>query len=123
MLSLGGLKFGIVNAVGNFGTVFVDQSYWQPPIAAKPARAHKCWLLGGLVRFTVHFELAAFSSLAGVAPGLPTTKSEAGSGFASRAVAVHLFGDFGSIIMATLLFMAIVHRIRGTHRRAVFDFQ
>lgn len=28
MLSKGGLVFGIINLVGNFGTVFVDQSYW-----------------------------------------------------------------------------------------------
>ena len=37
MMSGGGLKFGIINIVGNFGTVFVDQSYWQSAIAAKPA--------------------------------------------------------------------------------------
>ena len=28
MLSRGGLIFGIINLVGNFGTVFVDQAYW-----------------------------------------------------------------------------------------------
>jgi Na+/proline symporter len=28
MLSLGGFKFGIINIVGNFGIVFVDQFYW-----------------------------------------------------------------------------------------------
>merc|ERR1719375_1155750 len=31
-----GLIFGITNIVGNFGTVFVDQSYWQSAVAAKP---------------------------------------------------------------------------------------
>ena len=41
MLSTGGLRFGIINIVGNFGTVFVDQSYWQSAIAAKPGSAHK----------------------------------------------------------------------------------
>ena len=29
MLSGDGLMFGIINIVGNFGTVFVDQLYWQ----------------------------------------------------------------------------------------------
>ena len=28
-------------AVGNFGTVFVDQSYWQGAIAAKPSATYK----------------------------------------------------------------------------------
>ena len=29
MLSVSGLEFGVINIVGNFGTVFCDQSYWQ----------------------------------------------------------------------------------------------
>lgn len=41
MFSKGGFIFGIVNIVGNFGTVFVDQAYWQSAIAAKPHAAHK----------------------------------------------------------------------------------
>ncbi|CAE8693918.1 unnamed protein product, partial [Polarella glacialis] len=34
-----GLLFGITNIVGNFGTVFVDQSYWQSAVAANPKSA------------------------------------------------------------------------------------
>ena len=49
MLSLDGLMFGIINIVGNFGTVFVDQSYWQSAIAARPASAARGYLLGGYV--------------------------------------------------------------------------
>jgi SSS family transporter len=107
MLSLGGLKFGIINIVGNFGTVFVDQSYWQSAIAAKPASAHKGYLLGGMVWFTIPFALATSLGLAGVALGLPITAGEAGSGLVPPATAVHLFGDFGAVMMATMLFMAI----------------
>src|SRR4051794_35175045 len=29
MASIPGLMFGIINIIGNFGTVFVDQAYWQ----------------------------------------------------------------------------------------------
>jgi Na+/proline symporter len=43
MLSEGGLIFGIINVVGNFGTVFVDQAYWQSAIAgALHTRLHAC---------------------------------------------------------------------------------
>jgi hypothetical protein len=35
MWSLNGLVFGIINVIGNFGTVFVDQSYWQGAIGGK----------------------------------------------------------------------------------------
>jgi len=107
MLSLGGLKFGIINIVGNFGTVFVDQSYWQSAIAAKPASAHKGYILGGLVWFTIPFALATSLGLYAVAYQLPITSAEAGSGLVPPAVATHLFGKFGSVMMATMLFMAI----------------
>ena len=47
MISGDGLMFGIINIVGNFGTVFVDQSYWQSAIAARPSSAARGYLLGG----------------------------------------------------------------------------
>lgn len=47
MLSREGFIFGVINIVGNFGTVFVDQSYWQSAIAAKPQSSHKGCVLGG----------------------------------------------------------------------------
>jgi urea-proton symporter len=47
MISGDGLMFGIINIIGNFGTVFVDQSYWQSAIAARPSSAAKGYLLGG----------------------------------------------------------------------------
>jgi hypothetical protein len=85
MNSLGGLKFGIINIVGNFGTVFVDQSYWQSAIAAKPSSAHKGYLMGGLVWFTIPFALATSLGLCGVALQLPITSAEAGSGLVPPA--------------------------------------
>merc|ERR1719456_783709 len=59
MMSYNGFMFGVINTVGNFGTVFVDQSYWQSAIAASPASAHKGYLLGGMVWFTIPFALAS----------------------------------------------------------------
>jgi urea-proton symporter len=47
MLSKEGLMFGIINIVGNFGTVFVDQSYWQSSIAARPESAVRGYILAG----------------------------------------------------------------------------
>jgi urea-proton symporter len=53
MLSGDGLMFGVINIVGNFGTVFVDNSYWQSAIAAKPESASKGYVLGGYVTLNV----------------------------------------------------------------------
>ncbi len=41
MFSKSGFIFGIINIIGNFGTVFVDQSYWMGAIASKPSASYK----------------------------------------------------------------------------------
>jgi len=108
MLSSDGLMFGIINIVGNFGTVFVDQSYWQSAIAAKPTSASRGYLLGGICWFAIPFSLATSLGLASTALMLPITSSEAGAGLVPPAVATYLLGDFGSVLILTMLFMAIV---------------
>jgi len=108
MLSSGGLIFGIINIVGNFGTVFVDQSYWQSAIAAKPSSASKGYLLGGICWFAIPFALATSLGLTSTALMLPITAGEAGSGLVPPAVATHLMGKSGSTLILTMLFMAIV---------------
>ncbi|XRB02834.1 urea-proton symporter [Pycnococcus provasolii] len=107
MLSEGGFIFGIINIVGNFGTVFVDQSYWQSAIAAKPSSSTKGYLLGGLVWFTIPFTLATAMGLACVALDLPVTGNEAGSGLVPPASAVHFMGKGGGVMVTIMLFMAI----------------
>merc|ERR1711966_5829 len=107
MLSKGGMIFGIINIVGNFGTVFVDQSYWQSAIAAKPSSSTKGYLLGGLVWFTIPFALATAMGLATVAMDLPVTSGEAGDGLVPPAAAVHFFGKGGAMMITIMLFMAI----------------
>jgi len=108
MLSSQGLMFGIINIVGNFGTVFVDQSYWQSAIAARPESAAKGYLLGGICWFAIPFSLATSLGLTSTALMLPITASEAGSGLVPPAVASHLLGDSGSALILIMLFMAIV---------------
>ncbi len=95
MLSQGGLIFGIINVVGNFGTVFVDQAYWQSAIAAKPSATYKGYLLGGLSWFAVPFCMATALGLGARALDLPLTAAEAGAGLVPPAVAVHLMGAGG----------------------------
>jgi SSS family transporter len=108
MLSSDGLMFGVINIVGNFGTVFVDQSYWQSAIAARPSSAARGYLLGGICWFAIPFSLATSLGLASTALQLPITASEAGSGLVPPAVATHLLGDSGAILILIMLFMAIV---------------
>ncbi|KAL2632568.1 hypothetical protein R1flu_004047 [Riccia fluitans] len=107
MLSTGGLVFGIINIIGNFGTVFVDNGYWMSAIAARPSSTHKGYLLGGLVWFAVPFSLATSLGLGALALDLPLTAAEAGRGLVPPATAIALMGKFGAILLLTMLFMAV----------------
>jgi len=107
MLSEDGLSFGVVNIVGNFGTVFVDQSYWQSAIAARPSSAHRGYLLGGLVWFTIPMSLATALGLSSLALNVKMPADEAADGLAPPAAAIVLLGQGGGIMIIIMLFMAI----------------
>ncbi|GAB0497095.1 hypothetical protein MMPV_008418 [Pyropia vietnamensis] len=107
MFSKNGLLFGLSNICGNFGTVFVDQSYWQSAIAATPQAAWKGYILGGLSWFSIPFTLATSLGLAGLALSLPITIEEANQGLVPPAVASHLMGKGGSVLILVMLFMAV----------------
>ncbi|GAB2272960.1 urea active transporter [Dionaea muscipula] len=100
MLSSGGLVFGIINIVGNFGT-----GYWVSAIAARPTSTHKGYLLGGLVWFAVPFSLATSLGIGALALDLPLTASEASRGLVPPATAIALMGKAGSVLLLTMLFM------------------
>merc|ERR1719353_1634718 len=114
MSSWSGLVFGITNIVGNFGTVFVDQSYWQSAVAAKPKSAVMGFLVGGMVWFAVPFCEATTTGLIGRAitthPQLSTLFIDAGSsgaGLTPARVLAHILGSFGAFLLLLQLFMAV----------------
>ena len=107
MASIGGLMFGIINIVGNFGTVFVDQAYWQRAIAAKPSSTVKGFLLGGACWFAIPFTLATTMGLTAVALNVDLTPEQVQLGLVVPAAATALMGDVGAIMVLTMLFMAV----------------
>jgi len=107
MASLGGLIFGIINIVGNFGTVFVDQAYWQRAIAARPSSTVKGFLLGGMCWFAIPFTLATTMGLTAVALGVSLTPEQVQLGLTVPAAASVLMGEVGAIMVLTMLFMAV----------------
>jgi Na+/proline symporter len=113
-----GLIFGITNIVGNFGTVFVDQSYWQSAVAAKPSSAVIGFLIGGMVWFAVPFCMATTNGLAGRALTThPDINGMFGSyyidgaassnGLTPARVLSKILGSGGAFILLLQLFMAI----------------
>ena len=60
---------------GNFGTVFVDQSYWQSSVAAKPKQGVWGFLSGGIVWFAVPFTFATTMGLSYIALSVQSGKN------------------------------------------------
>merc|ERR1719161_1430794 len=118
MGSWSGLLFGITNIVGNFGTVFVDQSYWQSAVAARPKSAVFGFLVGGMVWFAVPFCMATTNGLAGRALTThPDIDGKFGayyidggassSGLTPARGLSEVLGPGGAFILLLQLFMAI----------------
>tara|TARA_Y100001960_G_scaffold330210_1_gene423598 strand:- start:142 stop:2139 length:1998 start_codon:yes stop_codon:yes gene_type:complete len=107
MASAGGLIFGVINIVGNFGTVFVDQAYWQRAIAAQPSSTVKGFLLGGMCWFSIPFTLATTMGLTAVALDVELTPEQVQLGLTVPAAASVLMGEIGAIMVLTMLFMAV----------------
>jgi hypothetical protein len=76
-------------------------------IAARPSSTHKGYLLGGLVWFAVPFSLATSLGLGALALDLPVTADEAAKGLVPAATATALMGKSGSVLLLTMLFMAV----------------
>merc|ERR1711994_330614 len=111
--STGGLVFGIVNLVGNFGTVFCDQAYWQSSVAAKPLQGVWGFIAGGLCWFAIPFGLATTMGLAYLglssAQGAPLLSDEdVMKGLAAPLVAQKLLGPVGEYSMLFLILMAVM---------------
>jgi len=107
MASAGGLIFGVINIVGNFGTVFVDQAYWQRAIAAQPSATVKGFLLGGMCWFSIPFTLATTMGLTAVALDVELTPEQVQLGLTVPAAASVLMGEVGAIMVLVMLFMAV----------------
>jgi SSS family transporter len=107
MASSGALIFGIINIVGNFGTVFVDQAYWQRAIAASSKSAFKGFMIGGLAWFAIPFTLATTLGLSAIAIGAPLTAEQIGMGLVAPTAASQVLGDVGAILLLTMLFTAV----------------
>ena len=107
LASVGALIFGIINIVGNFGTVFVDQAFWQRAIASRPKSLIKGFFIGGLAWFAIPFALATSLGLVGIALQLDLSPSEVSHGLVAPITISTLLGEVGGILILTMLFTAV----------------
>ncbi|SCZ88311.1 BZ3500_MvSof-1268-A1-R1_Chr2-1g04327 [Microbotryum saponariae] len=102
-----GLIFGVINIIGNFGTVYCDQAYWQRAIASEPASCVKAFILGGTAWTSIPLGFATTMGLAAVYFQVDLTPGEVSAGLPAAAAAVQLLGKTGAILMLILLFLAV----------------
>ncbi|KAK8131911.1 urea active transporter [Apiospora kogelbergensis] len=116
MQSKEGAIFFVINIVGNFGTVFLDNGYYNKAIAASPVHALPGYILGGLSWFAIPWLTATTLGLSALAledtprfPTYPERMSEAdiSAGLVLPYAAVALLGRGGAIATLLIVFMAV----------------
>ncbi|EXJ90104.1 hypothetical protein A1O3_03173 [Capronia epimyces CBS 606.96] len=116
MRSREGAIFFVINIVGNFGTVFLDNGYYNKAIAASPVDALPGYVMGGLSWFAIPWLCATTMGLAALAlennPVFPTypnrmAHSEVSAGLVLPYAAVALLGKGGAGATLLLIFMAV----------------
>ena len=116
MQSHEGAIFFVINIVGNFGTVFLDNGYYNKAIAASPVDALPGYVMGGLSWFAIPSLCATTMGLAALAlennPVFPTypnrmAHADVSAGLVLPYAAVALLGKGGAAATLLLVFMAV----------------
>ncbi|KAF2276992.1 urea active transporter [Westerdykella ornata] len=116
MRSKEGAIFFVINIVGNFGTVFCDNGYYNKAIAASPVDALPGYIMGGLSWFAIPWLAATTMGLACLAlennPVFPTypnrmNPSDVSAGLVLPTAAVAMLGKGGAVATLLLVFMAV----------------
>ena len=103
-------------SVGNFGTVFLDNGYYNKAIAASPVHALPGYILGGLSWFAIPWLTATTLGLAALAlesnPVFPTypnrmPDADVSAGLVLPYAAVAILGKGGAAATLLIVFMAV----------------
>lgn len=109
--SLSGITFFFINLCGNFGTVYMDQAYYNRAIASQPKSITKSFVLGSMCWYPIPFALATCLGLAGAAlknsDSISSLSSaEVTAGLPAPAAASALMGNAGANAILIMLFLA-----------------
>ncbi|CAL9730680.1 urea active transporter [Monosporozyma unispora] len=116
MESKGAGIFLVINLVGNFGTVFLDNGYWNKAISASPAAALPGYVMGGLAWMPVPFLISLTMGFAALAtenlPSFPTypdrlSSYDISSGLVVPAAAISVMGKGGAVATLLMVFLAV----------------
>ncbi|UJR06895.1 hypothetical protein I4U23_011184 [Adineta vaga] len=110
-----GLIFFFINLIGNFGTVFLDNGYYNKVIAASSTSAVHGYILGGIAWFAIPFVTGTTMGIVAITiednvlfPTYPNRLSEndINSGLTLPSAAIVLLGKSGSILSFIMIYLA-----------------
>ncbi|RCK56376.1 Urea active transporter [Candida viswanathii] len=115
MRSHSGGIFFVINIIGNFGTVFLDNGYFNKAFAADPVSSYKGYILGSLAWLPVPAFTSLTMGLSALALehteywpfGRPMTDAEVNSGLVLPNAASALLGQGGAVLALLMVFMAV----------------
>ncbi|KAF2015853.1 urea active transporter-like protein [Aaosphaeria arxii CBS 175.79] len=111
-----GAIFFVINIIGNFGTVFMDNGYYQKALSASPVHALPGYIIGGLSWFAIPWLCATTMGLAALAlqsnpvfPTYPSPMDDASisSGLVLPYAATAILGSGGAVATLLIIFMAV----------------
>ncbi|KAJ9488706.1 hypothetical protein VN97_g4578 [Penicillium thymicola] len=109
MRSKEGGIFWIINLVGNFGTVFLDNGYYNKAIAASPVHAFPGYVIGGICWFAIPWLCASTMGLSALAleGSNRMSSDDVTAGLVLPFAAVKLLGYSGAVATTLMIFMAV----------------
>ncbi|OQD73099.1 hypothetical protein PENDEC_c017G05737 [Penicillium decumbens] len=109
MRSKEGGIFWIINLIGNFGTVFLDNGYYNKAIAASPVHAFPGYVIGGLCWFAIPWLCASTLGISALVLEGPQRLSapDVSAGLVLPFGAVRLLGYSGAVATTIMIFMAV----------------
>lgn len=116
MQSKEGAVFFVINIAGNFGTVFMDNGYYNKAIAASPVHALPGYIIGGLAWFAIPWLCATTMGLSALAlegtPAFPTfpermLPADVTAGLVLPYASIGLLGHSGAVCTLIMIFMAV----------------
>ncbi|KAJ5526669.1 hypothetical protein N7513_010828 [Penicillium frequentans] len=109
MRSKEGGIFWIINLIGNFGTVFLDNGYYNKAIAASPVHAFPGYVIGGLCWFAIPWLCATTLGISALAleGNARLSSDDVTAGLVLPFAAVKLLGYSGAVATTLMIFMAV----------------
>ncbi|RNA39194.1 urea-proton symporter DUR3-like [Brachionus plicatilis] len=111
--SLDSFLFGVINLIGNCGTVFVDQAYWQLNSTTSPKKSSIAFIIAGVIWFFVPFTFGTTMSVAYIYLDSFNhnltflTPLEINSGLVAPAVAALSYGNLGNYLINLMIIFAV----------------